>query len=98
MITQRHRDHREKQSLRVLCGFVRDIGLRPSPESVIVRKYDKGLKQAFPKLFKYVFIFRKVLKSGPVHVIQSEIRERVRKVLSQRNCGIFFRSAKMGRL
>ena len=23
--TQRHRDHREKQSLRVLCGFVRDF-------------------------------------------------------------------------
>jgi len=22
---QRHRDHREKQSLRVLCGFVRDF-------------------------------------------------------------------------
>ena len=34
--TQRHGDHREKQSLRVLCGFVWDIGLRPSPESVII--------------------------------------------------------------
>jgi len=25
--TQRHRDHRGKQSLRVLCGFVRDFFL-----------------------------------------------------------------------
>jgi len=27
--TQRHRDHREKQSLRVLCGFVWDFFMIP---------------------------------------------------------------------
>jgi len=43
--TQRHGDHREKQSLRVLCGFVRDIGLRPSPESVIISFYCAENKQ-----------------------------------------------------
>jgi len=36
--TQRHRDHREKQSLRVLCGFVRDFFMVPHRGTEITEK------------------------------------------------------------
>jgi len=35
---QRHRDHREKQSLRVLCGFVRDFFMIPHRGTEITEK------------------------------------------------------------